>query len=277
LPGKSIYNMNDIKTRLEDLANYGYPLDFGTALEQIVRNFKKIALTSGLVILLLVIIFYTITFAFMGAAFGVGAFSNVLTGFDFSTGNAAVILLTFLAQTVVAAALAPINAGMLMIAHKAETHRSFEFSTAFSMFRSADVREIIFGTVIVSMAANIVQTLGTYIFQATGNWFVSAICSFGSYTIYLLMIFMLPLVIFGRLKALEAISWSFKIVIKKFFIILFIYIILLLAAFFLGLMALCIGIFFTLPIIYSIQYILYRTVIGIDEEDELDTLGREEY
>ncbi|MNE83546.1 hypothetical protein D3C80_1803690 [compost metagenome] len=46
---------------------------------------------------------------------------------------------------------------------------------------------------------------------------------------------------------------------------------------FLGIIALCIGILFTLPIIYTTQYAIYNTAVGVEEHDELDDIGRTDY
>ena len=40
-----------------------------------------------------------------------------------------------------------------------------------------------------------------------------------------------------------------------------------------GLIAFCIGIFFTMPFLYSMEYALYNSIIGIDSVSEIDELG----
>jgi uncharacterized protein (DUF58 family) len=41
----------------------------------------------------------------------------------------------------------------------------------------------------------------------------------------------------------------------------------------LGLFGFCIGLFFTWPFLYSMEYSLYNSIIGIDYTSEIDELG----
>jgi hypothetical protein len=39
-----------------------------------------------------------------------------------------------------------------------------------------------------------------------------------------------------------------------------------------GIFGLCIGIFFTLPFMYSMNYVIYKTIVGIDEPGEIEEI-----
>ena len=82
-----------------------------------------------------------------------------------------------------------------------------------------------------------------------------------SLSISVLTFLTLPLIIFGDLKAMEAIEGSILIVSKQF-LILFALIIVATIFICLGLFGFCIGIFFTIPFIYAMYYTIYREIFG---------------
>jgi hypothetical protein len=82
------------------------------------------------------------------------------------------------------------------------------------------------------------------------------------------------LIIFGNLQAIEAIKGSMIVVSKQFFILMGLLIVSLLFTM-LGIFGFCIGIFFTMPFIYSMYYSIYNEIIGdndTEEKSEIDTL-----
>ena len=82
-----------------------------------------------------------------------------------------------------------------------------------------------------------------------------------------------PLIIFSKLDAVNAIVFSIKLVFKQP-IILFLLLLVGYICAMLGFIALCIGIFFTLPFIYSLYYCIYKNIIPVEEYSELDEIGR---
>ena len=85
----------------------------------------------------------------------------------------------------------------------------------------------------------------------------------------------IPLIIFSDLKAFEAITMSIKLVAKRPFILLALFIVALLFVS-LGIFALCIGILFTIPFMFSLYYVIYKSIIPIENTDELDEIGKVE-
>jgi uncharacterized membrane protein len=79
----------------------------------------------------------------------------------------------------------------------------------------------------------------------------------------LLTFMVIPLIIFGNLKAMEAIEGSMIIVSKQFFIL---FALMIVSALFmmLGIFGFCIGIFFTFPFLHSMQFCIYNEIIGAD-------------
>jgi uncharacterized membrane protein len=86
-----------------------------------------------------------------------------------------------------------------------------------------------------------------------------------SLSLALLTFLTIPLIIFGNLKAIEAIQGSIIMVSKQPLIIAGLLIV---ATIFvmLGLIAFCVGIFFTMPIIYAMHYTIYASIINDSEE-----------
>jgi uncharacterized membrane protein len=85
----------------------------------------------------------------------------------------------------------------------------------------------------------------------------------------------LPLIVFGKLNAIDAIQSSIIIVSKQPLVLLGLIIVAVIAAL-LGLFGFCIGVFFTWPFLYSMNYVIYKTIIGIDDEIEIDKTANRE-
>ena len=90
-----------------------------------------------------------------------------------------------------------------------------------------------------------------------------------SVTIGLFTILMIPLIIFGKLKAVEAIQASILVVSKQPIVILGLLVIGVIASL-VGLIGCCIGIVFTIPFMYSLYYVIYSEIIGFDPENEIE-------
>ena len=77
----------------------------------------------------------------------------------------------------------------------------------------------------------------------------------------------IPLIVFGKLKAVDAIKSSITIVTKQP-LLLFGLVFVAGVASMTGLIGFIIGIFFTIPFIYSMNYCIYSTIIGFESESE---------
>ena len=83
----------------------------------------------------------------------------------------------------------------------------------------------------------------------------------------LFTILVIPLIIFGKLKALDAIQASILVVSKQPFVLLGLLVVGYVATL-VGLIGCCIGVFFTMPFIYSIYFAIYNDIIGFEPIDE---------
>ena len=92
--------------------------------------------------------------------------------------------------------------------------------------------------------------------------------------VHLFTILSIPLVIFGNQNYLEAIIKSVQLFLRNPFIIIFASLV---GGFgcMLGFFVLCIGIFFTIPYIFSVEYAIYDNGVGFDKTSPIDEIGLE--
>ena len=74
------------------------------------------------------------------------------------------------------------------------------------------------------------------------------------------------------MNATDAIKYSFLLVSKQPLILLGLTIVAGIGSA-LGIFGLCIGIFFTLPFMYSMNYVIYKSIVGFDETSEIDEIS----
>jgi uncharacterized membrane protein len=263
--------------RIEEIKKTGYRLDLGEAINEIFENYKKIALLAGAVLLLVGIAALIIVGGITALILGVSAVTETFTEYSEGAMSSTGFMANLIVSIIGAGLFAPITAGLIQMAHNAAINKDFDFGTAFIHYKSEYFKELFFAAAIITLVGSGLNTL----FQITNINYPgsdllvlgTAVSGFLSIIIQLFTLLTIPLIIFGNLKAMDAIKGSFVLVAKNFWIILLLAII---AFFFLmiGLVAICIGIIFTVPILYSLQYILYKTALPIAESNELDEIGQ---
>lgn len=263
--------------RIQEIKRLGYALDLGETINDTFANYKKIALLSGAVILLVIVASIVIVAGLASLIIGVSSatetFTEISKGAFSSTGLAISLVLSIVG----AGLFAPITAGLIQMAHNASVTEEFDFGTAFIHYKTAYFKELFLSAAIITLIGSGFSTL----FQImTVHYPDSDFVQIGTIAssligvlLQLFTILMIPLIIFGNLTAVDAIKGSFTVVAKNFWIIL---LLLLVCGVFIvfGLLAFCIGILFTLPAFYSLQYIIYKTALPIEEENELEEIGQ---
>lgn len=260
-----MYKITTTKEKLEQIKKDGYNLEFGDVLSQTFNNYQKIVWISGAGLLLLAVVFFGIVIGLAGVFIGLDAFGRNMADFNIQNFTAAGIIVTLIGGAIAIALVKPFYAGILRVAHHADVRKEFDFSTLFYYYKSEYLKEIVISGIIIGIFSNGISTA----LEVSGIPFVGSIIS---YLILLLMLFTTPLIIFGNLKAIEAIQGSLMLVSRNFFIILALMLLALVLAMF-GVIAFCIGILFSAPIIFSMQYIIYANAIGIEDKNELDDIG----
>jgi uncharacterized membrane protein len=82
-----------------------------------------------------------------------------------------------------------------------------------------------------------------------------------------LTLLVVPFIVFGKLKAIAAIKASFVVILKQPLVILALVITAYIGSI-VGFVGCCIGVFFTLPFLYSMYYAIYSAIIGFQDEEQ---------
>lgn len=257
--------MENNYSKLEKISREGYPLDFGKILEDSFTNYKKIAGVAGAGFLIVSMIMAALIFAIIGIAFGFGNFAQTMTGFneEIISGSGLLMVLGF--STLIGALTSPINAGMIKMAYNARHGLPFGINTIFEYYTGPHFRELFLAAILVSFFANGIDTLITYL----GISIVGALCT---YFILFITFLTVPLIIFSDLKAVQAISMSIRLVFRQPLILLGLLIVGIVFII-LGIFGFCIGIFFTMPFLYSMYLTIYEAILPPTAASPLDEIG----
>jgi len=143
----------------------------------------------------------------------------------------------------------PISAGYYLSIHYMATGKDYSFESFFDGFKMYSP------VMVAALASNFLISLGTMLFIIPGL------------LIALALIFVMPLVIFGRLELFQALRYSPMIVRKQIWdMAKFGAIILLINL--LGILSFGIGLLFTFPMSFAIIYFAYSDVIGLVKEEQ---------
>lgn len=262
--------MKSTSDQIKDIKNHGYTLDFSTVFNHAFENYKKIAVYAGLILLVFSVFFGLVAYLVVDAIFSVDKLTKLyLLNFQPQNLSQINIIIYVVGTALVSAIMSPFTAGFLKMADCAEKDQEFNVSTIFSYYKSRHFSQIFLATFLISLFSVIVTTfLEIQKLNALGLVFSLMLSFFTFLTI--------PLIVFGNLKAVDAISSSFLLVSKQplMFIALMITIA---GAMLVGLCAFCIGIIFTIPFSYSMTYAIYCAIIKTDKEDPIDAIGQSDF
>lgn len=256
--------MNQTLERLNDIEKNGYQLDFGNVFNHAFENYKKIALYAGLVLFIFMALFFIFIVGSLISVIGVTAMTQEfnpekLKIENFSESN---LLVFGVIAIFVTCLLSPFQASFLKMADCGDRDEEFHISSLFSYYKLPYLKEIIISSLLISAISFAQATLLSYIkLDFLGNII--------TYFISFITLLSIPLIIFGELKAIEAIKYSILIVCKQPFVLLGLMIVAIIGAL-VGIMGCCIGLFFTMPFLYSMNYAIYTAIVGIDTPLEIE-------
>lgn len=252
--------------KVEQVIYNGYSLEFGKVFEEAFENFKKIFGVAGVAMILYSIVLGGLMFGVMMMIMGAGSFSNSLVGFNVNALSGVNLVLFLLFSVGIGVLSFFVNAGFIEMAYRADANKDYSIGTAFEHFKSAFSKELLVaGTLISIISVGFSSLVQTYSNELLGN-IATLVISF-------LTVLTIPLIIFSKVSGTKAIEYSLKLVLKQPIIIG----VLLLLAFIvacLGIIALCIGIFFTIPILYSMYYVIYNNILPVEDDNEIDHIGK---
>lgn len=253
--------MNTTSERISEIKNNGYELDFSTVFNDSFENYKKIALNAGIAYILFMIVLGILICIPIFFIIGFSSLPEVAK--KLQPENMSITFLFFYVLTLVllAALSAPLTAGLLKMAYNADHKQEVTIRNAFEYYNSS-----YFGQIFIAIALlTLISSFFSVGLAAVGYQFLGIIISF---IISFLTFLTIPLIIFGNLKVTEAIQGSMITISKQPLLIIGLLIIAGLLVV-LGIFGFCIGIFFTIPFIYSMYYILYRTIFDVKKEIEI--------
>ena len=147
----------------------------------------------------------------------------------------------------------PISAGYYLTIHYMASGRAFSFESFFDGFK------MYLPVMVAALASNFLISLGAMLFIVPGI------------LIAILLLFVMPMVVFGRLELFQALKFSSMIVWKQFWeVSKFGLLIILLNL--VGVLTFGIGLLFTIPMSFAVIYFAYSDMIGVEKDaDEVKT------
>ena len=262
--------MKSTLDQIQDIKNHGYTLDFSNVFNHAFENYKKIALYAGLILLVFSILFGIIVYSILIALFGIEKLSTGVF-FNIQPQNLSPLHLFYYVGGMVlfSGLLSPFGADYLKMADCAEKDQEFNVSTIFTYYKTHHFLQIFTATCIVSLFSAVITTFLEIQKLSNLGLIISLAISYFTFL-------MIPLIVFGNLKAIDAIKSSF-IIISKQPIVLLSLMASIVVALIVGLLGCCIGIIFTMPFSYSMAYAIYNNILNIKNEDPIDSIGRSDY
>ena len=250
--------------RIDEIKKNGYTLNFETVFNHAFENYKKIALYGGLIIFVFFILFSIFAIGVLMAIFGGAVVLEFLKPENLKPEDLSLNFLLILSavSVFVTALLSPLTAGMIKMAYCAERDEEFHVATMFQYYKAPYFKELFTATFLISILTSVLSSIINFAQIPFNNAIVSI-------TVTLFTLLMIPLIIFGNLKAIEAIQTSFVIVSKQPLVLLGLLVVGIIATM-VGFIGCCIGIVFTIPFIYSLYYAIYSEIIGFENEDDFE-------
>ncbi|OCB70207.1 hypothetical protein [Flavobacterium crassostreae] len=258
--------MTTTQQKIEKIKANGLELDFGTVFNDAFENYKKIALYAGSIILVFSVLMGMLLAGGFVLTFGMAALAQMANPENLALENLVGInLFIYLVSLILISLLiGPFFAGFIKMAQAADRDEAFNSSAIFTYYKAPYFIKIITATLIISISNAVLSTLFNYI-----N--LPLLGSFSSICISIFTLLTIPLIIFGNLNPTEAITASIQLVLKNPFVI----VALIVTAFIgslVGFVGCCIGVFFTIPIMYALNYALYKAIIGFDDPEQPEEL-----
>lgn len=259
-----------ITTRIEHIKRNGYNLDFSETFNHAFEIYKKIAVSAGLILIILVVVLIAVVMGVAITFYGMADLTNNLAGMQLKNFSLVYQFIYVIAMGIFGGIFAPFTAGIIKMAYLGDTNQSLSVGTAFDYYGTSYFKELFTAGFILGILS---ATIGLVFEQlGLGLQLVGVLLNI---VISFLTFLTIPLIIFGNLKAIEALTGSMIVVSKNPLIIIGLLIVGILATL-VGFIAFCVGYFFTLPLLYALYYSIYKHSVGINVVNEIDEIGRTE-
>jgi hypothetical protein len=246
--------MQTEKPKIEQTTSFKNKLDIGETINNAIEIYKKTVLTGGLGFLIL----FSILLFF--AAVGLGFFINpedlqeTLKNFNPEKLSTKGQIIYFGSSILVNVLISPFIAGMLKMADDAHKNEEVSVSSIHFYINSPFFLDITLATFLITTTSVVSSVAIRMVLPGNIGLFISTIVSL---SISILTIIAIPLIIFKNSNYLDALKNSLQAIGQNFFIVL---LLLFVAGIFamVGVFAFCIGLFFTIPFTYAMQYSIYK-------------------
>lgn len=254
-----------MNNKIKNTIAKGYKLEIGTVIENSFEVFKKTALIGGLGMLVLCIATFAVYFGILGLFFGFSNFTETMTNFSLQSKEVSVLIFTAIFSILSSVFIAPFTAGNIHLNYLAKTNQEIEFGTIFKFYSNKTTKDLFLSYAIIGLTNAVVNIILVHLNLEILSYFLQS-------AITAVTVFTIPLIVYGNQNFSEAITNSIKLFMKQPFAIIVLLIVGFIIAM-LGLIALCIGILFTLPYVYSMYFSIYDQTIGFEEKSEIDEIG----
>ncbi|SHG17470.1 hypothetical protein SAMN05444372_10350 [Flavobacterium micromati] len=253
---------NRVQERLEEIKKDGYVLDFSIVFNHAFENYKKIAVYGALIIFVFFVLITIIASIGLIAFFGATALLDFFKPENLKPEVLGFEMLLILSgvSILISSLLSPFPAALIKMAQCAENDEEFHVASMFKFYKAPYFVELFVATFIVAFVSSVISLLLNYFEIPFVNVMFTVFIS-----LYTLL--MIPLIIFGKLSAVESIKASALIVSKQPLIILALAVVGYIATL-VGFIGCCVGIFFTIPFMYSLYYALYSEIVGFPTKND---------
>ncbi|SHH08992.1 hypothetical protein [Flavobacterium defluvii] len=260
--------MKSTLEQIEDIKRDGYSIDFSNVFNDAFENYKKIAVYSGIVMLVLTLVLFLL-FTVLGTIFGdlKGWSENLVKILGNQNTSSVEYIILIASITFITALFTPFGAGFLKMAQYADKDQKFDFAAIFSYYKAPYVFPLISTAFILGVVSGSIS----YFFESVGAGFAgTAFSLFISYFTF----FTIPLIVFGNLNVFSAIKSSLILVSKNPITIFGLFIIGYIGSV-VGVVICVVGVFFTAVFNTSITYAAYFSIFDDEEKrDPIDSIGR---
>lgn len=230
-------------------------IDLGKTLNDSFEIFKKTFLIGGLALAFIVTILMTIAIIGMQYFIGIEKAAEQLKTFNPAALSLEGTLTYFGIIFIITILVAPFNAGILKMMQDADAKKEVTLSSLFYYVNSPYYFSILGATSILTIFNFAITTGIQYLIP--GKFLESAITTGISIFLSIATLLTLPNILFKDMTIVSAITTSIKTTIPNFFTILLLLLIAIVIGY-VGILAFCIGLFFTFPIYFATQYAIFK-------------------
>lgn len=242
-------------------------VDIGKIIDESFSTFKKTVWISGIGILVLLLFVLPITVLIIFNVLEISSLEQFVKMSPSLAEDINYLLLNAAIGIPLTALTAPITAGFYKINHLAKQDKEFGLSNLFDYYKSSHFKPLALSAVLIAVYSNILGLGLLYLHLSSLATLIQLFIAF-------LFVLSVPLIIFENQNAFQALSNSSKLAMKYPLTLIlcfgFAFIISLL-----GIFAFCLGIFFTIGYLYTMNYTLFNEILPIDSKNPIDEIGQE--